>query len=555
MKINWLIVLLVVLMGISLFPKKVPEIKPVNSFNTDFAYDSRTFLPSVAQKYSLVTPSPSVAILPHHLLASNLIARVISSLSRDTKTIIIISPNHANIGQCDIISSENSWNTPYGQIDVDKNILNSFTLSQTVCLDDKNISVEHGIAGLLPFIKYYLPKAQVVNFALKKDISPILIGQFVQRLGNYPNNVVVLASLDFSHGLNQTDSKKNDSVTKDLIQKFDYPGIEKLSSEYLDSPFTLISALEVMKSRNRIPQLISHSDSSEYNGDTHSVTSYFLITDQDKPETKQDNTYSLLFGGDVMLGRSVNTRINKMHDPLWPFRKISDILSSADLTIVNLEAPFGSDCQLTDSGMVFCADAHSVEGLTFSGIDIVNLANNHISNMGKAGFDFTKKLLSSNGIDYIGTGTPVIKNIKNIKIAFLGFDDIAPVYPGVSSASEDNLKNQISSAKKNSDLVIAIFHWGNEYSRHSSRQEKLAHLAIDSGADIIVGHHPHWVQEIESYQGKPIYYSLGNLVFDQMWSAETEKGLLIKLTFSGKNLLKEEKIPVVIKDYGQPQPQ
>ncbi|EKD53151.1 MAG: hypothetical protein ACD_61C00138G0004, partial [uncultured bacterium] len=82
-----------------------------------------------------------------------------------------------------------------------------------------------------------------------------------------------------------------------------------------------------------------------------------------------------------------------------------------------------------------------------------------------------------------------------------------------------------------------------------------ARLAIDSGADVVIGHHPHWVQEIETYKGKPVYYSLGNLVFDQMWSEETEKGILVRLTFSGKALVAQEELPVKIFDYGQPAPE
>ena len=101
-------------------------------------------------------------------------------------------------------------------------------------------------------------------------------------------------------------------------------------------------------------------------------------------------------------------------------------------------------------------------------------------------------------------------------------------------------------------MVIATFHWGNEYSHRSLHQVELAHLAVDSGADVVIGHHPHWVQEVETYLGKPIYYSLGNLVFDQMWSEETRTGLVVKLNFSGSTLISQEQIPIKIFDYGQP---
>jgi len=278
------------------------------------------------------------------------------------------------------------------------------------------------------------------------------------------------------------------------------------------------------------------------------------------PSPQTFETYSLVFGGDVMLGRSVNTRMIKYADYSWPFRKISSLLSEADLTMVNLESPFRTGCKSTDKGMIFCADPRSIEGLLTAGIDIVNLANNHINNQGREGITETIKILQDNNIVSVGADPRVrpqesnhtIITLKNTKLAFLGFTDIASGSKDISTASPDNIKSQISAAKKVSNLVIATFHWGNEYSPRSLHQQELAHLAIDSGADVVIGHHPHWVQEVEEYKNKPIYYSLGNLVFDQMWSEETRNGLVVKLTFSGKNLIKQEQIPIKIFDYGQP---
>lgn len=263
---------------------------------------------------------------------------------------------------------------------------------------------------------------------------------------------------------------------------------------------------------------------------------------------------SLVFGGDVMLGRTVNTRMIKYADFSWPFRKISNILMEADFTFVNLESPFRSGCQPTDGGMVFCGDPRSVQGLVDSGVDVVSLANNHVGNQGKEGIVQTKNILTQSGIGSVGQGEAFYTNIKGVKIALVGFSDIYPIFSGISPASKENISKEIAKARENADLVIATFHWGNEYSPRSLRQKELARHAVDSGADLIIGHHPHWVQEIEEYKGKKIYYSLGNLVFDQMWSEETRKGLIVKLTYSGNRMIKEEQIPVKIFDYGQPTP-
>lgn len=254
----------------------------------------------------------------------------------------------------------------------------------------------------------------------------------------------------------------------------------------------------------------------------------------------------LIFTGDVMLGRSVNTRIQKYTDPTWPFRNISSFLSAGDLTIINLESPFITGCRPTDTGMIFCADPKNVFGLVSAGVDIATLANNHINNQGREGKDETVSILKTNGILPVVSEKTEFNTVKNTKLAILSFSDFPQV-------DEKEVENQISTASKSADLVITTFHWGAEYQRHpTSRQVFLAHLAIDSGADIVVGHHPHWIQTEEIYLGKPIYYSLGNLVFDQMWSEETRLGEILRVTYQDGKLVKKEVFPIKIFDYGQP---
>jgi len=260
----------------------------------------------------------------------------------------------------------------------------------------------------------------------------------------------------------------------------------------------------------------------------------------------KSSSLTIIFTGDVMLGRSVNTRIQKYADPTWPFINIAPLLSSADLVIINLESPFISGCRSTDTGMIFCADPKSVAGLRLAGVDVVSLANNHIDNQGQEGVDETVSILKSNNITPSGLGKSVFNTIKNTNLAILSLSDFPEI-------DDRELISQISTATKSADLVITTFHWGVEYQKNpTSRQIFLAHLAIDSGADIVVGHHPHWIQTEEIYQGKPIYYSLGNLIFDQMWSEETRLGEVLKVTYQDKALVKKEVIPIKIFDYGQP---
>lgn len=256
---------------------------------------------------------------------------------------------------------------------------------------------------------------------------------------------------------------------------------------------------------------------------------------------------TITIAGDVMLGRSVMGHSMSIKNPRYPFEKIYPKIGTADLTFVNLENPIVKNCPFVDSGFKFCADPKMIEGLLFAGIDIVNLANNHIYNYGKDGFEQTKEYLKMNNIDYVGDGNFKVKNINGTTFGFLGFDF-------VTKEPTDNDYILVKKSANQVDQLIVGVHWGNEYSANSTlHQKEIAKKLIENGADVIAGHHPHWVQENDHINGKPVYYSLGNLVFDQMWSDETRKGLVVNLKFTDGNLLNEEKIPIYIKEFAQPQ--
>src|SRR5690606_2312827 len=134
-------------------------------------------------------------------------------------------------------------------------------------------------------------------------------------------------------------------------------------------------------------------------------------------------------------------------------------------------------------------------------------------------------------------------------IAFLGYDDIE-VQQGVSKADPDIIRKEIQEARNMADIVIVQFHWGVEYvSQPSERQRKLGMLAIDSGADLVIGNHPHWIQPIEIYKDKLITYAHGNFIFDQMWSEKTKEGVIGKYYFYNNKLVDAEYMPIKIHDY------
>ncbi len=276
---------------------------------------------------------------------------------------------------------------------------------------------------------------------------------------------------------------------------------------------------------------------------------------------------TLIFGGDVMLSRHVNDKIEKNKDYSWPFLKIADFLSAADLTIVNLESPFleSKNYFVPTGSFMFKANPEATAGLIESGVDLAALANNHIMNQGAKGLAKTQAVLSEAKIEAIGAGNneeiahkAKVFIVNNERFGFLDYaypedDSIATnKRPGIASMNIGKMADDIKNLKSEADVIIVMMHAGEEYTTEPNKQQvAFAHTAIENGADLVIGHHPHWPQVWETYLGKPIIYSLGNLIFDQMWSLETSQGLIAKLSWKNNSWEKIELIPIKIRDYGQ----
>ena len=265
---------------------------------------------------------------------------------------------------------------------------------------------------------------------------------------------------------------------------------------------------------------------------------------------------TLLVTGDVIPARGVDYFANARHDFLWPFRPTADYTKDADITYINLEAPLFAGCPV-DPGpsFTFCGDARFVNGLTLMGADVANLANNHLSNYGAQGITLTDQLLKKNGIQTSGLGPVAVIDVRGIKFGFLGFNGVGRAIDRVA------LKAGIERARQLADIVVVQFHWGKEYERQPMADRGvptpddpvvIGHLAIDWGADIVIGNHPHWYQGVEVYRGKLITYAHGNFVFDQMWSEETREGVIGTYTFNGTQLVSATWKAYRIYDYGQP---
>jgi hypothetical protein len=275
--------------------------------------------------------------------------------------------------------------------------------------------------------------------------------------------------------------------------------------------------------------------------------------------------------GDIMLGRGVNNKMVAYNDYLYPYRKMKDELDSADLRIANLE------CTVTDtfpvptdpSTFTFVSKAKAVNGLSYAGFDLLTIANNHANGPGYDPFMDMLKVLRNKDIAVCGGGknldeacAPSVASAKGQRVALLGYCMVPPLPQGPFATDSSwglapvdlkRLPKDIAAARAQADLVIPYFHWGIEYTKDPIKQQQTAaRAAIDAGADMVLGVHPHWVQAIEDYKGKLIIYALGNFIFDQDWSRPTLEGFLLHMYWRGSTLVGARWVPVLDQDRCQP---
>ena len=251
---------------------------------------------------------------------------------------------------------------------------------------------------------------------------------------------------------------------------------------------------------------------------------------------------------------------------------ILSYLKSADFVFGNLEGPTnGTNIYSYQQVLTFNALPALIRTLPDVWFRMINLANNHALDQEVEGLEITKVLLREIGVEFTGVGQnkeeawePKIIEHNGIKIAFIGAsyasynDNGSRTSPYIARMQESiKLIESLEKAKKNADIVIVTMHAGAEYTlKTTPLQEEFAHAAIDHGADMVIWAHPHWVQPIERYNGKYIFYSLGNFVFDQEFSIETKSGLTLKITLEKTpetSVVKTiELLPIIIDNYGQP---
>ncbi|TSC60566.1 MAG: hypothetical protein LiPW15_444 [Parcubacteria group bacterium LiPW_15] len=254
--------------------------------------------------------------------------------------------------------------------------------------------------------------------------------------------------------------------------------------------------------------------------------------DEGVMETKEEEPLSLIFAGDIMLGRNVQL-LGERYGEDYPFEKVKDLLGQYDIVVGNLEGPIVLGAPRTMSySFKFAFPTSSPGVLKAAGFNLLSLANNHTVDFGSRGYEETVARLSEEGINSFGhpiSGDAFYvrrleQNGKNL--AFFGYNATYPSFKKDQTLS-DVAAERISSSD---ELIFIFMHWGEEYSSSSNAfQKQLGRELVDAGATAVIGSHPHVVQEFEIYKNRPIFYSLGNFIFDQYFSEETQEGLMVSM--------------------------
>ena len=286
-------------------------------------------------------------------------------------------------------------------------------------------------------------------------------------------------------------------------------------------------------------------------------------------EPAGEDVVELLAVGDIMLARTPEERM-EVFGSGYPFAAVGNLLRGADVAVGNLECALTARSQpIPHKLYLFRAHPRHVAGLVQAGFDVLILGNNHTSDYGQAGLDETVTTLRDHGLAYVGAGSsaeeacrPLFLEVKGVRLAFLSYAMSSfkqvpwemPPDTHVAYAEVSAIQEAVRQARQQADVVILNLHAGIEYARSPSEEQRtLAYAAADAGADLVIGHEPHVVQDAEVRGHCLIAWSLGDFVFDISAVDAARDGVILRALLAADGLRSAELIPVRIVDDVQPQ--
>jgi poly-gamma-glutamate synthesis protein (capsule biosynthesis protein) len=458
--------------------------------------------------------------------------------------IIILSTNHFASSENEIIFDDSPWNLATGQIlgSNHAEVFSEYENSHDLVVND------HGIRNPIIDLSAKFTTSKFLSFLVKPKSSEETLGRLMSEIEKFcqENNrkCLLVASVDLSHDNQSQIADLHDDFTLSALKKLDEIKIKKAET---DSPEVLSLLIRWSKKKNLNNfNLFSRGNTGKQSKNFDNGTTSWIVGDYGSEAIKSQKNTTLMFAGDIMTDRLVNHKFKDSgFDKIFVNFK-NRVFAGVDSSIANLEGPI-SEVPIEDNtetdNLIFNFPIMSIDALKSVGFSGFTLSNNHTLNDSNSGLERTRKILNDKGLYSFGSPSGIdnysLHRIESdIAVSVIGINQL-------SSLNENDLKSLIKSENEEDRFVIIYPHWGAEYqTSHNNSEQALAYKMIDWGADLVVGSHPHVIQDSEIYKGKLIVYSLGNFIFDQLFSEETQQGVILSLSIN-EDKIRVGFIPVI----------
>lgn len=414
-----------------------------------------------------------------------------------------------------------AYKTPYGILPPPGDILKNIPESTYVSVNDDVAKREAWPKVIAPFVAKSFHQAEFLTVFVNENASEMETEKLADWLNTeLPEDTLVIAQTTTKTSHDPTVAEFQLGFMENVLENFDLEQMENL-------PFNDTVTAQVLER-----YLSKRKAQKMQNQFMEPATGSFISFSMEGPVYRSRSVFMVAFG-DIMLDRMVRSRMDS-HSLDYPFEKMDQsYLKSNDILVANLEGPVAKKRVQTGKSIAFRFAPDVVPLLKKYSFDALSEANNHAADMGWSGFNDTFELFAPTGIKIFGNPKEIENrsvatfDVDGQKIAFLGLEEV--VYTIDETAAVAKIKELTAQGYK----VIPFPHWGIEYKHHpNERQKDLAHKFIDAGAVAVIGAHPHVVQTFEIYNGHPVFYSLGNAIFDQDFSLDTQEGLSVALSIA-----------------------
>lgn len=562
--IGGIILIACVLLGSTLFLSKKASSEIVYSANDEALNLAVLDGIVAADNDSKTVAEVKAVVVPHHAVATKSIALGVKAIASSApKVVIVISPDH--YGRCPkmLCTTQGSYTTFFGDVAVNKKIVADLENSELVA-SSQLFKEEHGIYTVVPYIKHYLSEAEIVPIVISqnsrgseasRDEILKLLEPLLKRKG-----IGLIISSDFSHYLSLAETKEKDSITQTSFCSGNSQEILNLENpSQSDCPLCLwILEQEAEKLEFWNPALLAHTNSAELMHDMSAkeLTSHFAfalssrsVPAESCPLGNSSGETIILFVGDMNFDRYIR-QVAEKRGTDYIFSCIDPLLRDADFVVGNLEGPITANESISKGTAMgapenyrFTFPTSTAATLFQHNIKLVNIGNNHINDFGLEGISSTQKYLTAAGVSYFGGSSIYRASDNGVDLSFVNYNQFG-------GDSPEETANLISEEHTAGRTVIVYTHWGEEYAAPTERVRSIAKLFAEHGADLIIGSHPHIIQENEMIGNTPVYFSLGNFIFDQYWNSDVTRGLALLVHFSDDKISIEEK-PIKLNSDGK----